>query len=390
MAQGLTCKKKPKVAIIGAGPAGCMCGITIVEACDVTFFEMSKPLKTLLATGGGRCNLAHAEYDFKELAKQYPRGEKFLYSVFSRFSTADTLEFFENIGVKTYTQSDGRIFPVSNSASEVRDKMLAKLKKAKFIRERVVNLKKQGENFEILTDKSSYNYDYVVVAIGTHHGLQFLNNLPHSLSELKPSLCGLVTENEFSTLKGVVLKDVILKYQKIILEGDILFTDNGVSGPVIFQLSSINSRVGYPYEINLKLLPEDLDFENFLKVNNNKTIKNALSEILPKSFVKYLLGLLNINENEKSNTLDNNTKVLLLKCLNEHLITVVSPRKGGETVFSGGLNLAEIGSNLESKFIKGLYFCGEILDIDGFCGGYNLQNCWSTGCLAGCDILKTM
>ena len=93
MEQGLTYKKKPKVAIIGAGPAGCMCGITIAKDCDVTFFDISEPLKTLLPTGGGRCNLAHAEYDFKELAKAYPRGEKFLYSVFSKFSTYDTLKY---------------------------------------------------------------------------------------------------------------------------------------------------------------------------------------------------------------------------------------------------------------------------------------------------------
>lgn len=389
MGQGLTCKK-PKVAIIGAGPAGCMCGITISKDCDVNFFEMAKPLKTLLATGGGRCNLAHAEYDFKELAKYYPRGEKFLYSIFSRFSTQDTLDFFEKIGIRTYAQSDGRIFPVSNSALEIREKMLAQLKNARFIKEKVIDVKKIDEHFYITTENNKYLFDIVVIATGTHQGLQFLKKLPHKVHELKPSLCGLVTKNDFSTLKGVVLNDIIIKYNKIVLEGDMLFTDNGVSGPVIFKLSSINSRVGYPYEIKIKFIPNKIDLEKLLKLNNNRTLKNALSNVLPKSFVKYILNFLKIDETLKINCITSNTRELLLKSLNSFSVTVISARKGGETVFSGGISLSEIGSNLESKLVENLYFCGEILDIDGFCGGYNLQNCWSTGHLAGCSILETM
>ena len=103
---------KGNIAIIGAGASGCMCAYFLLKAgADVTLFDFGEPLRTLLPTGGGRCNLAHAEFDFRELAKNYPRGEKFLYSVFSRFSTADTIELFENIGVKTYIQENGRIFP---------------------------------------------------------------------------------------------------------------------------------------------------------------------------------------------------------------------------------------------------------------------------------------
>ncbi|MBR1907438.1 aminoacetone oxidase family FAD-binding enzyme [bacterium] len=390
MEQGLTCKRKPKVAIIGAGPSGCMCGITIKDFCDVSFFEMSKPLKTLLATGGGRCNLAHAEYDFKELAKAYPRGEKFLYSVFSRFSTVDTLSFFEKIGVKTYTQDDGRIFPVSNSAADVREKMLSQLKTTKFIKEKVLGLQKIDDKFYVKTENNKYIFDYVVVAIGTHSGLQFLNMLPHKVTELKPALCGLVTEDNFSTLKGVVLKNIILKHKKIILKGDMLFTDNGVSGPVIFQLSSINSREVYPYSVKIKLIENEEDFENSLKSSGSKNIKNVLSEYLPKSFVKYFLQKLKINPETKCGAFNGNTKVLLLESLCSFEITFICVRNGGETVFSGGVNLDEIDSNLESKLVKNLYFCGEILDVDGFCGGYNLQNCWSTGCLTGIAILKNM
>ena len=125
-----------KVAIIGGGPAGCMCAYYLQNDFDVTIFDLSTPLRTLLPTGGGRCNLAYAEYDFKELAKNYPRGEKFLYSVFSRFNTADTIDFFETIGLKTYIQDDGRIFPVSNSSKDVREKFLKALDKVRFVKKR--------------------------------------------------------------------------------------------------------------------------------------------------------------------------------------------------------------------------------------------------------------
>ncbi len=388
MEQGLTFK--PKVAIIGAGPAGCMCGITIANDCDVTLFDMSKPLLTLLATGGGRCNLAHNEFDFKELAHAYPRGEKFLYSPFSRFSTADTLEFFEKIGIKTYAQEDGRIFPTSNSAKDVREKLLSQLKKAKFLQEKVLDVQKIDEKFYVRTANNKYIYDYVVVAIGTHHGLQFLNNLPHKLIELKPSLCGLITKYDVSTLKGVVLKGVILKYKKIVLKGDMLFTDNGVSGPVIFKLSSLNSRVEYPYDVKIQLIEDINQLEESLKKGNNKAIKTVLADFLPKSFVAFLLNYLKIDGEVKCNSLKTNTKELLLGSIKAFEMTLVKSRKGGETVFSGGVDLSKIGSSFESKLVKNLYFCGEILDIDGFCGGYNLQNCWSSGYLVGMSILETM
>lgn len=388
MEQGL--KSKPKVAIIGAGPAGCMCGITIANDCDVTLFDMSEPLLTLLPTGGGRCNLAHNEFDFRELAHSYPRGEKFLYSPFSRFSTAETLEFFESIGIKTYTQDDGRIFPISNSAKDVRNKMLNQLNKTKFLKEKVLDVKKIDEKFYVRTNKDKYIYDCVVIAIGTHYGTQFLKNLPHNLIEFKPSLCGLVIKYDVSTLKGVVLKDVSLKYKKIVLEGDMLFTDNGISGPVVFKLSSINSRVKFPYSVKVQLIKSVDELVKRLETSSDKALHNVLSEFLPKSFTKFLLKNLKIDENIKIKSLNTNTKVLLLEAINGFELEVLCARKGGETVFSGGIDLNKIDSNFQSKLINNLYFCGEILDIDGFCGGYNLQNCWSSGYLAGVNILKTM
>ena len=129
-----------KVGIIGAGPAGCVCAKFLQDSVSVTLFDFASPLRTLLPTGGGRCNLAHAEYDFKELAKNYPRGEKFLYSVFSKFSTFDTLALFDELGIETYTQEDERIFPTSNSAKDVREKILGKLKNVYFAKVEVVRV----------------------------------------------------------------------------------------------------------------------------------------------------------------------------------------------------------------------------------------------------------
>ena len=152
MAQG--CNNK-SVAIIGAGASGCFCAYFLQQCgIDVTLFDKGSFLRTLLPTGGGRCNLAHAEFDIKELAKNYPRGEKFLYSVFSKFSTYDTIETFEKMGIKTYTQENGRIFPESNSAKDVRETILKNISKSKFIKEEVVNIEPIDNGFKVISPKS--------------------------------------------------------------------------------------------------------------------------------------------------------------------------------------------------------------------------------------------
>ena len=159
------------VAVVGAGPAGCICAKYLSDfGFDVSLFDKGVFLRTLLPTGGGKCNLANSEYDFKELAKNYPRGEKFLYSIFSQFCTQETLDFFHSISVETYTREDNRIFPLSNSAKDVREKMLKSMK-CKFIKEEVLDVE---EGFKLTTNKSKYFFDYVVIAIGGHAGVGVL------------------------------------------------------------------------------------------------------------------------------------------------------------------------------------------------------------------------
>ena len=195
------------IAIIGAGAAGCLCAYFLLEQeFDVTLFDKGLPLRTLLPTGGGRCNLAHAEYDFRELAKNYPRGEKFLYSVFSNFGTAETLETFEKIGINCYTQENGRIFPESNSAKHVRERLLKKIHNANIIREEVVHLTKIANGFKLKTNKAEYLFSDVVLATGGHSGYKIAEDLGIKIIQPKPSLVGLNTKESFKEISGTVVK----------------------------------------------------------------------------------------------------------------------------------------------------------------------------------------
>lgn len=385
---------KKSIAVIGAGPAGCMCAYWALrqEGNEVTLFDCAKPLQTLLYTGGGRCNLAWAEYDFRELAKNYPRGEKFLYSVFSRFSTADTIDFFEKIGVKTYTQEDLRVFPISNSAKDVREKFLSQLKTCKFKKEKVLNIEKDSDKFLVITEKNEYFFDKVVIAVGGHSGFSLAKNLGLEIIEPKPALTGLITKENFKSLQGVSLKnvksEVSLNSKKLpTLNDDLLFTHEGISGPLAYKISSICARLDYnkanPIIITIHLVG-NIDFQVLLNSNPKKDIKNLVSEFVPKSLSEYILKENKINSETKCYNIKAKTRDLILNSLQNFKINVISPAKKGEIVTSGGVCLDEIDpKTMQSKTIEGLYFCGEVIDVDGFCGGFNLQNCWSTGFIAG-------
>lgn len=438
--------KEKSVAIIGAGPAGCICAYFASENNEVVLFDSKTPLHTLLYTGGGRCNLAYAEYDFKELAKFYPRGEKFLYSAFSQFSTADTIEFFKNIDVETYTQEDLRIFPTSNSAKEVKEKMIKNLQNCTFKREKVLEIKpsftchaelfsasnqlaitgkipkqvRDDENanasckFSIQTDQNSYKFDKVVIATGGHAGFELAQNLGHKIVEPKPALTGLITTENFKAIQGVSLKNIkaevfyqpaplpnphpsrgegVARKSKAYIQDDILFTHEGISGPLAYKISSICARLDYskanPLLIKLNFLQEEIDLQELLNSNPKKDIKNLIAELVPKSLAEYILNLNKIKLDMKCCEINGKSRDLILKSLYEFEINVISPAKEGEVVTSGGVCLDEINpKTMQSKLVEGLYFCGEVIDVDGFCGGFNLQNCWSTGFISGNSLVN--
>lgn len=373
-------ESKYRVGIIGGGPAGCICAYFLQKACEVIVFEKNSPLKTLLPTGGGRCNLAHCEYDIKELAANYPRGEKFLYSVFARFSTAETIDFFNSIGIETYTQKDFRIFPTSNSSVDVREKFLRAIKYVNFINEKALRVNCATDLKTVVTDKGSYNFDFVIIATGGHASYNICKYLGHKIIPPKKALVGLKTKQNLSALAGVSIK---------VNGEDLLFTHQGISGPFAYKLSSIKARDKFPYNITLRLSNIDTPLQELLNHSPHKDIKNVLSDILPKSLAAYILGTLNINSSIKAHQINGTLRDKIIEKINNFELTITDTSSGGEVVTCGGVALDEINAKtMESKLIPNIYFCGEVLDIDGFCGGFNLQNCWSTGYVAAQAILE--
>lgn len=369
------------VAIIGAGPAGCVCAKFLKNNgfCPI-IFDKGKYLRTILPTGGGRCNLAHAEFDFKNLTKNYPRGEKFLYSVFSKFGTEDAIQFFKQLGIETYTQEDNRIFPKSNSSRDVQEKLLKALKGCKFVSEKVLSIEKLDNCYKIITNKSSYAFDVVIVSTGGHGNWDIFNKMDLNIIPPTQALVGLVTKENFSAISGVSIKNVKTygKEFKNSDNGDIIFTHKGISGPLIYKISSIFARKEMPYKLVFQLV-KDLDLQAELNKNPHKEIKNLLGQFVPKSFAEFVLENLDIEKDTPCHKITGKLRDKIYKKLTTFEVTIISKVPDGEVVTCGGIDLKEINSKtMESKKYPNLYFCGEVLDIDGYCGGFNLQNCWST------------
>lgn len=372
-----------KIGIIGGGAAGCACAYFLAREnpnLDITIIDYGSPLRTILATGGGRCNLAHYEFDFKELAKNYPRGEKFLYSVFSTFATSETLEFFEEIGVNTYVQDDMRVFPESNSAEEVRSKLLKNLKTVKFIKEKALRIE-VNKCFKVVTDMNSYNFDKLVYATGGHNGYEMIKRLGIDIIPQRPALVGFLADNGFPEQMGVVLKNVL--NIETGGSGDLLFTHFGISGPLIYKISSLKAYDNFPYELSFNLYNGEFKLQQLLNENPHKQIKTLLSDLFPQKITDLVLERASILPETKCHKIDGKSRDSIIKEVSEFRVKINGVKKDGETVSAGGVDLDKVNpKTMESKQVPNLYFCGEILNIDGFCGGFNLQNCWSTAYIA--------
>ncbi len=404
--------KKQKIAIIGGGPAGFIAALSAYENfCNknnlqIDIFEQSVPLKTILYTGNGRCNLSNNISDFKELASHYPRGEKFLYSVFSKFGVKETLELFNSRGVKTYSQKDNRIFPVTDKAATIREFFITQTLKYNItiIKSSVAEIVTSKNKFIVATASGSDEYDAVIISTGgnrskSNNGYKFAKKLGHSVTELRPSLTSMTTAEKWTKeLAGVSVKKSrvqgVFNGKKISdCLGDFVFTHKGLSGPIIFDTSSYCAFLDYssenPLLLKINFLPdishEELEFEP------DKSISNGLKKYIPKSLAVNLLNLNNINPDKKYSSLNEKEKKLIGKFLFETEIKVISPANDGEIVTAGGIELKEVNSSsMESKIVKNLFFCGEILNIDGLTGGFNLQMCWSTGHIAGLNAAKSL
>lgn len=369
-------EEQNRIAVIGSGAAGCLCAYFLLKSgLDVTLFDKNPPLLTLLPTGGGRCNLAYAEFNPKELPHNYPRGEKFLYSVFSKFSTSDTIEIFAELGVETYIQEDGKIFPVSNSAKDVRNKLLNAIKKygGKFVQKEIKDVKELENDF-----------DKIVISIGGHSGYDILKSYNLNIIPPKPSLVGLNTKENLSELSGISLKDVSISN----MTGDILFTHFGISGPLIYTISSLNAFKKFPYVLKIDLMPNLGDLQTIFNQKPHKEIKNILSEYFPAKIVSYLLR--GTDSEIRGCNINSQMRDLTDSRIHEFEISITGTNKGSETVTAGGIDLDEINpKTMQIKKYPNLYCIGEVLNIDGFCGGFNLQNAWSTACVCAEGIKNT-
>ena len=403
-----------KIIVIGAGAAGIMSAIRAAEnGAQVTLFEKMPHIgRKLRITGKGRCNLTNTA-DIPEVVKNIPGNGKFLYSALKNFSPVDTVNFFESLGVKTKIERGGRIFPASDDATEVIDALLKRLiilgvevktnspvTEILSANKKIVGVKVGGKIFDC---------DAVILATGgasypatgsTGDGFKFAKKLGHTITEILPALVPLETEEDFvKDLQGLSLKNVRVKLladgKKISEQfGEMLFTHFGVSGPIILTLSRqaaklLAEKKFVELEINLKpaLTPEQLDarilrdFDKFKR----KTIKNSLVELLPSKLIPPVLDLSYLDENKKVDEITAAERRRLAEILRGLPLTITKTRPLDEAIVtSGGVSIKEIDPRtMQSKLVENLFIVGEVADVDGFTGGFNLQAAWSMGFVAG-------
>ena len=407
-----------KAVVIGGGPAGIMAAIRAAEnGAAVTLFEKNNMLgRKLRITGKGRCNLTNAA-DVNEIVKNIPGNGKFLYSALKSFTAEDTVNFFETLGLKTKVERGNRVFPESDNAAEVIDvlnKRLAVLDVDVRLNSRVDGIfANGGKIIGVEVRKKFIDADVVVLATGgksypatgsTGDGFKFARQLGHTVTPILPALVPLEVEEDFvKDLQGLSLKNVraVLKADGKAVEeqfGEMLFTHFGVSGPIILTLSRTAARLlaeksFVELAINLKpaLTPEQLDariLRDFQKFKR-KSVKNALVELLPAKLIPPILDLSYIDEEKKIDAVTKEERRRLIENLRGLPLTVTKTRPIAEAIVtSGGVDVKEINpKTMESKLVKNLFIVGEVADIDGFTGGFNLQAAWAMGNAAGLGVM---
>ena len=404
-----------RIIVIGAGAAGLMAsGVAAEKGADVTLVERNdKPARKVMITGKGRCNVTNNCTMINDLIANVPNGGRFLYSAFSRFMPIDTMEFFEDMGVRLKVERGNRVFPESDRAVEIVDALNAFSQDAgaKRVKGRAVELIiSDGAVKGVITeDGEKYEADSVIVATGgvsypltgsTGDGYELAKQAGHTVSELKPSLVPVVCHEGFcSDLQGLSLKNSAITvidthtYKEVYKDfGEMLFTHYGVSGPMILSASAhLKDVTPRRYEIHIDLKPavsyEQLDKriqKDFLE-NTNKNFINALDSLLPKKLVPVIVRLCGIKPATKVNQITREQRAQLVNLLKDLKLTVLRFRPIEEAIVtSGGVSVKEIDpKTMESKLCKGLYFAGEVIDVDAYTGGFNLQIAFSTGRLAG-------
>lgn len=407
-----------KVIVIGGGAAGMMAAISSAECGhQVLLLEKNEKLgKKIYITGKGRCNITN-DSDVENLLQHTMRNPKFLYSAYYTFDSRRMIDFLEQEGLAVKTERGNRVFPVSDHSSDV----IRTLEQA--MRRRGVKIRLHTEVKEILTcgercsgvlvqtggTSKEYSADAVIIATGglsyastgsTGDGYRFARQTGHRITETTPSLVPFCIKEDFvKILQGLSLKNVSLtvsdgKRELFCEQGEMLFTHFGISGPLVLSASSVIAGKKLPVQVALDLKPalseKQLDeriLRDFAGCKNSH-FKNSLNKLLPAKMVPVLVSLSGIDPDKPVNEVTKEERQRLVHLFKELPMTVEALRGYNEAVITrGGVSVKDVSpATMESKHLSGLYFAGEVLDLDAVTGGYNLQIAWSTGYLAGISI----
>lgn len=407
------------VIVVGGGAAGMFAAIAAAKnGHQVTLYEKNEKLgKKIFITGKGRCNITNAA-DMEELFDAVVTNSKFLYSSFYSYTNQNVIDFFEDAGVPVKIERGNRVFPISDHSSDVIRALEREMKKVGVkvclnTEVKSVEAEKGKFNKVVLKDTTTQTADACIVATGglsyrstgsTGDGFRFAENVGHKVTQCFPSLVPMETKEPWiCELQGLSLRNVeakILDGKKELYKdfGEMLFTHFGVSGPLIISASSYvgkkfmdknGQKKELTLEIDLKpaLTEEQLDqrvLRDF-EENHNRQFKNAITKLFPTKLIPVMLELGGIDPEKKVNSIEKEERKQFVHLIKHFRMTLTGLRDYPEAIITkGGVNVKEIDpGTMESKLVKGLYFAGEVLDLDALTGGFNLQIAWSTGYAAG-------
>lgn len=399
-----------RVAVIGAGASGMMAaGAAASMGADVTLFERNeKPGRKVAITGKGRCNLTN-NCDVNEFLRHVPRNPRFLYAALNAFSPADTMDFFEQLGVPLKTERGRRVFPVSDRAFDIVDAL------KKFCRDNGVKQvcahidgisAENGAVTGVIRNGKREDFDRVIVATGglsypatgsDGDGYAFAESVGMTVNETYPSLVPLTAGKPCADLSGLTLKNVRLsvrdnKNGKTVYTemGEMLFAHFGLTGPLVLSASAHLERGGdYTAVIDFKPALDEKTLDSRLLSDfdkyKNRAMINATADLLPSALLPHLLRYADVDLEKKCNSLKKEERARILAALKGFEIKITGTRPIAEAIITaGGVDVKGLSpKTMESKTVSGLYFCGEVLDVDAYTGGYNLQIAFSTGHAAG-------
>jgi predicted Rossmann fold flavoprotein len=402
------------ICIIGAGPAGMMAAIAAGQRCgNIAFCESNTTAgRKLLLTGRGRCNLTHTGKP-DEIIRAFKPFDRFVRHCIYEFPQSKLLDFFAQRGLDTVVEEDGCVFPKTQRASDVNQILLEELDKLNiriFYGKKVKSIEKHDEQFAVISEKYSISAKSVIIATGglswpqtgsTGDGYKFAQMLGHKIIKPVASVVPLVTAEKFcSCLAGVGVGNVLISCKidnkKFSYPGPLIFTHKGIGGPAVFDLSREIAGLSHnKLKIFIDLLPafKELDkmVADLIVKNPKRNIISILSPFLPKALIQTLCDENKIPDTAAGQISRQTRKTLIEKIKNLPLTIISAEAIEKATVTRGGVDISEIDSKtMQSKLCKGLFFAGEVMNVDGPCGGYNLQFAFSSGFLAGKSVLKQL